>query len=340
MSKPIEYKTSKGLVKLTFEDVKNYLVSGHSNYVTDQEVMMFMQICRYQGLNPWLREVYLIKYSPTQPATIVTGKDTFTKRAAALDICKGWKAGIIVETDGRIEKREGSFVQNGEKIIGGWADVFRKDWDNPLHIEVSYHEYEGKTKDGEPNRSWSQMPATMIRKVALVQALREAFSENFGGLYSEEEMSHIDIEGLLRKKGEVIDAESKPVQEEKEPSQEEKEPLATTKDIQKFHALLNELEKAAEQIGESIDKEKVKSKFKEACKVEHTNEMTKKQIEKCIAKLEKEIEKRLEKVAEKINQKAGKEELVIDTNPTDYVEKEGEESDVVISTEDEDERTD
>jgi len=36
--------------------------------------------------------------------------------------------------------------------------------------------------------SWKTMPATMIRKVPLVQSLREAFPDEFGGMYSPEEM--------------------------------------------------------------------------------------------------------------------------------------------------------
>ena len=35
--------------------------------------------------------------------------------------------------------------------------------------------------------NWASKPATMIRKVALVQALREAFPEDLQGMYSIEE---------------------------------------------------------------------------------------------------------------------------------------------------------
>ena len=42
--------------------------------------------------------------------------------------------------------------------------------------------------DGTINGQWSRKPATMIRKVALTQALREAFPEDLGGMYASEEM--------------------------------------------------------------------------------------------------------------------------------------------------------
>ncbi|WP_269318659.1 RecT family recombinase [Caldicellulosiruptor bescii] len=78
-------------------------------------------------------------------------------------------------------------MQSDEELVGGWAKVFRKDWAVPIEISVSLQEYIRKKKDGQPTRSWREMPATMIRKVALVQALREAFPEQFQGMYALEE---------------------------------------------------------------------------------------------------------------------------------------------------------
>jgi len=57
-----------------------------------------------------------------------------------------------------------------------------------VKAEVSLKEYIRFSKKGEPTRSWREMPATMIKKVALVQALREAFPDVYGGVYSPEEM--------------------------------------------------------------------------------------------------------------------------------------------------------
>jgi hypothetical protein len=48
----------------------------------------------------------------------------------------------------------------------------------------------------------------MIRKVALVQALREAFPNTFGGIYSEEELP-IDAEQLPQKPVEMNDDDLK-----------------------------------------------------------------------------------------------------------------------------------
>lgn len=186
----VEYEANGENVKLSTTMVKNYLVSGGGK-VSEAEVVMFMSLCRYQHLNPFLREAYLIKYGSNDPATIVTGKDVFTKRADANPNYKGKKSGVIVQKeDGSIEEREGTFVLKSEEIVGGWAKVFIKDKE-PEYQSVSFDEYAGRKRDGSLNSQWSKKPATMIRKVAVVQALREAFPDRFQGLYAQEEFQNI-----------------------------------------------------------------------------------------------------------------------------------------------------
>ena len=123
----ITFTAGNDTVKLSPAIIKKYLVSGDANTVTDQELMMFMMMCKGNHLNPWNREAYCIKYG-TQPATMVIGKDAFMKRASGSPEYDGMTSGIVVlncET-GEIEYRTGTIViDDQEKIIGGWAEVFR-----------------------------------------------------------------------------------------------------------------------------------------------------------------------------------------------------------------------
>lgn len=194
-----EYEANGEIVKLSPSMVRKYLVSGGGN-VTDQEVMMFISLCRYQHLNPFLKEAYIIKYGNNDPATIVTGKDVFTKRADANPNYSGKKAGVTVLTkDSEVIEREGALILPGEKLIGGWAKVYIKGRETPEYAAVNYDEYVGRKKNGEVNSNWAKRPATMIRKVAVVQALREAFPDKFQGLYAREEMQSVnDIVGDLK----------------------------------------------------------------------------------------------------------------------------------------------
>lgn len=153
---------------------------------------MFLQLCEHRKLNPFIKEAYLIKYN-NSPATLVVGKDAFTKKAEEHPEFNGFEAGVIVEQDGVIEYRPGQLVRKGEELIGGWAQVHRKDRQYPYRSEVSLREYVATTRDKvsgqeRPTQMWAKLPATMIRKVALVQALREAFPSDLGGCYDQAEM--------------------------------------------------------------------------------------------------------------------------------------------------------
>lgn len=190
----VSYEVSGQTIELTPATVKQYLVNGGGN-VSDQEVGMFIKICEGQKLNPFLREAYLIKYG-TQPASIIVGKEAFTKRAENNPAYKGNKAGIIViNLKKEIEYREGTFyLKDREDLVGGWARVFFKDGKEDLFNTVSLDEYIGRKKDGTINTQWATKPATMIKKVALVQALRDAFPRNLGQMYISEEMNFDDKE--------------------------------------------------------------------------------------------------------------------------------------------------
>ena len=189
----VEFSANGEKVKLSPAIVKKYLVNGNGD-VSDDEIVYFINLCKSQGLNPFIKDCYLIKYG-ISPAQMVVSKDVFLKRAERNSEFDGLDAGIIVinNESGELTYREGAFYLKGrEEVVGGWADVFRKNISHPTHIEVSVEEYVGKTKDGKLNSQWSTKMATMIRKVAITQALRETFPNDFQKMYAAEEMN-VDV---------------------------------------------------------------------------------------------------------------------------------------------------
>jgi len=176
----------KGYVpKLNIEDVKMYLCPK----ATDQEAYVFLELCKARGLNPFTNEVYLIKYNEKDTAQAVVGKETFTRKAEQNPYFAGFEAGIIVRNEaGEMERRPGTFYIDGETLLGGWARVHRNDKEYPFTDEVALKEYVQVTRDGTPNKFWRTKPGTMIRKVAMCHALREAFPSEFGGLYDQSEL--------------------------------------------------------------------------------------------------------------------------------------------------------
>lgn len=189
-----EYEVNGETVQLSIPMIKKYLVSGNGN-ITDQEAMMFLSLCRFQKLNPFVRDAYCIKYGNSDPATLVIGKDVYTKRAEQNPKFNGMEHGVIVMTaEGEVKERPGSFYVKGkEELVGGWAKVYIKGRDVPQYDTVTFSEYAGYKKDGTLNSNWSKRPGTMIEKVAIMHALRNAFPNDFQGLYIQEEMGNGDL---------------------------------------------------------------------------------------------------------------------------------------------------
>ena len=186
----VEYEVNGQKIKLTQSIVQQYIV-GNQASITLQEFKLFTELCQARKLNPFLREAYLIKYD-SSPAQLVVSKDVVLKRAVLHPQYDGKESGVIVRTsDGSIIERAGCFVDSkNEELLGGWCKVYRKDWKRPEFMSVSLNEVASKKRDGSLNSNWANKSATMVEKVAKVRALREAFVEEFSGMYIEDEFNN------------------------------------------------------------------------------------------------------------------------------------------------------
>jgi len=183
----VVYKIDDNEIKLTMAIVQNYIV-GSDSKITMPEFKMFTELCKVRKLNPFLKEAYLINYG-NQAAQIVVGKDAILKRAIKHPQFNGREQGIIVINEsGKIEERKGTFKLPEEALVGGWAKVYRKDWEYPTYISVSFDEVAQKKNDGKLNANWGTKGATMVEKVALMRGLRETFVEDLGGMVDENEV--------------------------------------------------------------------------------------------------------------------------------------------------------
>lgn len=204
----VTYQVNGEELTLTPNTVKNYLTRGNSA-ITGQEAVLFMNLCKYQKLNPFLNEAYLVKFGD-KPAQMITGKEAFLKRAETHEMFDGYRAGLIISREDEILEIEGSFTTAGDKVLGGWCEVHRADRKYPIIAKVSFDEY------NKGQSTWKDMPKTMIRKVAMVQAFREAFPANLGGMFVEEEVNFETLPAQDEPKQK--EANSKPLKIKDEPS--------------------------------------------------------------------------------------------------------------------------
>lgn len=175
----VTYQVAGQDVTLSYNIVKNYLTKGNGT-VSDTDVVQFISVCKFNQLNPFLNEAYLVKFG-SQPAQMIVSKEAYMKRADACPTYKGMRAGVIVERNGEIVEVEGTFCLSTDKLLGGWAEVYRSDRDYPFVSKVNLSDYDKKQS------IWNEKKSTMIAKIAKVQALREAFPAQLGAMYTEEE---------------------------------------------------------------------------------------------------------------------------------------------------------
>ena len=165
-------------VTLSEKIVTDFLTRGSN--VPRADIVQFIAICKYNRLNPFLNEAYLVKYGD-KPAQMIVSKEALMKRAESCPSFNGLEAGLILKRGSEIVEEEGAFQLPGDQLLGGWARVYRKDREYPSTARVSLAEYDRKQS------TWNAMRATMIRKTAVVQALREAFPTQLGAMYTAEE---------------------------------------------------------------------------------------------------------------------------------------------------------
>jgi phage recombination protein bet len=205
----VTYDVAGQEVTLSFRIIKDYLTKGNGA-VSDQDLMQFMSVCKFNQLNPFLNEAYLIKFGD-KPAQMVVSKEALMKRAEANKEYEGIRAGLILLREGKITEVEGAFYLKDDEILGAWAEVYRKDRKFPIVAKIPLSEYD------KNQSTWNEKKATMITKVAKVQALRDAFPAQLGAMYTSEEQGVIDIEATEVTPRKVIDTK---ITQQEEPTEQ------------------------------------------------------------------------------------------------------------------------
>jgi len=167
----VKYETPSGYIILSDEIIRKQLCNNPK--VSDAEIQMFSSLCKYQKLNPFLKEAYLIKYGDA-PAQCITAYQAFLQRAELHPQYDGFEQSI-------------TYDEKTNLPLTCETKVFRKDRSRPTSWTVKFSEYTSQKSN------WLKMPDFMIRKVSLSCALRMAFPVEYQGLYIEEEFEKQNI---------------------------------------------------------------------------------------------------------------------------------------------------
>jgi phage recombination protein Bet len=156
---------SKELTTTNNVDMLATLRNSVAPGLTDNEFLLFAEMVKATGLNPVTKEVWAIKAGGR--LQMMTGINGFLRIANAHPAYDGMEV---------------EFERDGDKIISATAKVYRKDRRFPSVATAFMSEY------AKQSPIWKTMPSIMLSKCAKSLALREAFVQELGGLYTQEEM--------------------------------------------------------------------------------------------------------------------------------------------------------
>ena len=184
-------ETDLGNVELSLDIVRNQIAKGKN--ISDDEISNFMMLCKYRKLNPFLGQAHLIKFG--ESIQMIVSKDIFIDRANRHPDCEGWNSGVILldEKTNKVIEREGTFYLDNEKLVGAYCIINRKGWKEPFKWTIKESDYMRYTTDKYTKKKvgmgqWKTMPGVMLTKCCIVASIRNVFPEEFGGMYSHEEL--------------------------------------------------------------------------------------------------------------------------------------------------------
>lgn len=149
---------------------------------TDDELALFVQVCKKRELDPFARQIYAIKRGDQM--TIQVSIDGLRLQAQRSGKYKGQSTPLFCGADGVwTDVWLASIPPVAAKV-----SIYHADFVEPMVCVARYASYSQTA-----NNLWKTMPDVMLAKCAEGLAIRKAFPLETSGLYLEEEMHQAEV---------------------------------------------------------------------------------------------------------------------------------------------------
>jgi phage recombination protein Bet len=179
---------------------------GIDGDVSDAELAAFLHECQRRKLDPFTRQIYLIgRYDSRKgrkvyrSQTSIDGFRLIARRAAD-------KSGIDYSYEDTIwfdEQGKRHEIWLSDKPPAGAKVVVIRNGSR-FDAVARFGAYVQMDRNGNPTGQWRNMADVMVAKCAEALALRKAFPEDLGGIYTEEEMAQADNPQRVTATAEVV----------------------------------------------------------------------------------------------------------------------------------------